>query len=273
VRRRLFILYGLYGFGVTLFFAFVLFPGDEAALSVRGLWNRHVPGAELRLESISPTLPAALNFEEAAVLFGKGGAKKILFDTLRLEPDFLSLLQGFAAVRLSAETFGGLFSGRVRPSGRLTVRGPLSAELTVRDLELDALNRADLLGGRSLTGLLNGKFSFQGVPGRVTEGEGTAAFDLKDGSIGLYGNVLGISVLSFDRLEGLCSLRDRTVSVEKVVFSGSQITGSFSGNIYLTRDLERSRLALTGTIRIPPLNRDVATVIGGTASVPTVRLR
>jgi len=273
LKKHLFFLYGLYGFGVTLFFAFVLFPGDEAALSVRDLWNRRVPGVELRLASISPALPVALTFEEAAVRFGKGRGKEIPFDTLRLEPDFLSLFQGYAAVRLYAETFGGLFSSWVRTSSRLTLQGPVSAELTVRDLDLDALNKADLLGGRSLSGLMNGKFSFQGVPGREMEGEGTAAFDLKNGSIGLYGDVLGLSVLSFDRLEGLCSLRDRTVSVEKVVFSGSQITGSFKGNIYLTRDLERSRLALTGTIRMPPLDRDVATVIGGTASVPTVKLR
>ena len=273
MKKRLAILYGLYGIGVTLFFAVILFPGDEAALYVRGLWSRQFPGTELTVKSLSPALPAALQFEEGAVRWGDGDGKTIRLDRLRLDPDFSSLFKGYLSVLFSGEAFGGRFSGRAQPSGRLTARGPFSLDLTVRDLDMEALKKADLLGGRSLSGWLNGEFSYRGMPGEPAEGEGTADFHLRKGTIGLYGNILGLSALPFDVFEGLCSLKDRIVRVEKISFSGNQVTGSFEGNVYLGRDLGKSRIALTGTLRIPPLNRTVTTVIGGTAAAPTVRLK
>lgn len=273
MKRRLAVLYVLYGIGVTLLFTVTLFPGDEAALYVRDLWNRRFPSTDLTMKSLSPGMPAALQFEEAAVRWGDGEGKVIHIDRVRLGPGFSSLIRGYLAVLFSGEAFGGRFSGRVRPEGRLTAGGPFSLEVTVRDLDMENLRKAGLLGGRSLKGLMSGEFSYSGMPGETLDGEGKADFLLKKGTIGLYGDILGLTALPFDSFEGLCFLKDRTVRVEKVSFSGNQVTGAFEGNVYLARDLERSRIALTGTIRIPPLNRAVTTVIGGTAAAPTVRLK
>jgi hypothetical protein len=55
--------------------------------------------------------------------------------------------------------------------------------------------------------------------------------------------------------------------------NGKQLSGSFTGNIFLDRDIMQSRLAIKGNIEIPALDRKVSTTLKGTVSRPIPEFR
>jgi type II secretion system protein N len=272
-KRSITVLYVLFGVAATVFFVYALFPAERAALSFQRLWERRVPGLELAFRTLSLRFPATLRFDDVVLRSRGRNPVEIRLDRVGLAPDPFSLLRGVPAVRFHGRAFGGDFSGKAASMAGKTGEGPLSLSLAVSGIDLAALGKTELLGERSVVGRLTGEAVFRGRPERFAEGNGTASFRMTNGNIGLARAMAGLASLPFDVLEGACSLGGRTVQVEGITFSGAQVNGSFKGAVHLAHDLRRSRIALTGTLRIPPLNRNLSAVVGGTMETPTVRLK
>jgi len=272
-KRSILILYVLFAVAATAFFVYALFPADRVAFSVHRLWEDRAPGLEMAFRTLSLRFPATLRLDDVVIRNRGPEHEEIRLDRVGVAPDPSALLRGVSAVRFRGRAFGGDFSGRAAPAEGKTGGNPLSLSLAVSGIDLAALGKTELLGERTVQGRLSGEAAFTGRPERFAEGKGRASFRMTDGNIGLARAVAGLASIPFDVLEGAFSLEERTVRVEKITFSGNRVSGSFKGAVHLARDLRRSRIALTGTLRIPPLNRDLSAVVGGTMETPTVRLK
>lgn len=272
-KRSILILYVLFGVAATVFFVYALFPAERAALYFQRFWENRVPGVEMTFRTLSLRFPATFRFDETVLRGGGPSMESLRLDWMGISPDLTALLRAVPAVLFEGRAYGGNFSGRAAPAAGKTTGGPLSFSLSVSGIDMAALRETNLLGDRSIEGRLSGEMSFTGRPERFAEGTGTVRFRMENGKIGLVRAVAGLSGLSFDGLEGACSLGDRTIRVEKITFSGAQVSGSFKGAVHLTRDLRRSRITLTGTLQVPPLNRNLTAVVGGTVETPMVRLK
>jgi type II secretion system protein N len=270
-NHRAFLGYLLAGIAMLILFLYLRFPGGAATDYLLAEAARH-PGLLLSIDTVRPAIPPGVMLENVTAGFRERPEATFHADRLGIRPGWLSLFQGRLALAAVAEGYGGDIGGRVEFVNPFSVKGPLSAELNVREIRIERFAwLREALNGQ-LAGTLKGSATFNGVAEALKNGTGNVDFTLTNGSYKLVENLLGFDQIDFSKVDAKVSFRNGALKVAGLTLNGEKIRISLKGNILLADDLRQSQLDLNGSIEIPAQgSKRVTLTIGGTLGNPTTR--
>lgn len=269
-NRRMagYILAGMALFALCLY---LRFPGEALTDYLKAAARSH--RTVLSLEPVHPSFPPGLRAANVTVGFPGRPEATLQADVLRVRPRGLSLIKGELALLLAAKGYGGEASGRIDFTRRFSLRGPINAEATLRDLRIERCGWLQDALARRVTGTLRGTLSFSGSVEAMKSMTGSADFTLTNGIFPLIDGFLDIKKIDFSRIEGKISLQNGTMKITQLTLTGDLLRASLKGNILLADEFRGSQIDITGTIEMPAQgNRRLTLHIGGTLDDPKTRL-
>lgn len=263
--------YVLAGIAMLILLLYLRFPGGAVTETIRAEAARY-PGLLLSIDKAQPAIPPGIMLGN--VTAGFRGRPEATFHANRLgiRPGWLSLFRGRFALVMAAEGYGGEIAGQVKFANIFSLKGPLSAEMNIREIRIEkcAWLRESLAG--QITGTLKGAATFSGAAESLKKGTGNIDFTLTNGSYKLVESLLGFERIDFSKVDGKVSFRNGALKITGLTLNGEKIRISLKGNILLADDLRESRLDLNGSIEIPTQgNKRVMLVISGTLGDPKTR--
>jgi type II secretion system protein N len=271
--NRAFAGYILVGISMLLVFLYVRFPGEALRGYAEALAAARYPQTVISIDAIRPSLPPGLAFSGITVAFRDRPDPILHADRLSVRPGGLSLLGGRLTILMAAEGYGGEMEGRVDFSRLLSLQGPLSAAVNLRDIRIEKCAWFREAFARQIAGMLKGSVAFSGTTEAMKNGTGTVDFTLTNGTFPLQESFLGMEKIDFSRVEGKASFRNGALKVTQLTLSGEKLRCSLKGNILIADDFQASQIDLNGTIELPLQgNKRVALTIGGTIGNPKSRI-
>jgi type II secretion system protein N len=264
--------YILAGIAMLLVCLYIRFPGEAVADYVRAVAARNAQ-SRLSIEKIRPSFPPGLAL--ANVTWGFHGQTEATLhaDTLSIRPGGFSLLRGRLAILLKAKGYGGEASGRVDFSRLFSLRGPLAAEASLRDVRIEKCAWLQEALARHVTGTLQGTASLSGTMEALKNVTGNVDFTLSNGAYPLIDGFFDFKKIDFSKIEGKLSFLNGTMKIMQLTLTGERLRASLKGNILIADEFQDSRIDLSGTIEIPALNNKRLTLaISGTLGNPKTRL-
>ncbi len=242
--RKSWAFYALYALALTGALLYVRFPADAVEQFLADRVARAAPGAELVVGELRPALPPGLVMEPVGLVRADGPLVRL--DRLRLTPSLLSLLGDRPRTDVDARGLGGRVAGELTLVRTENGTVPEAAEAELANLDLSGLPFLQQISPHVVTGLLDGKLTYEA-------GDGEATLTVRDGGVAFAEPMFNIPELSFTRIDARLSLTgDRTLTLTECTLSGNQVGGSLSGTLTLSRPLESSSLDLTGELRPHP---------------------
>ena len=263
MKTKKWIAYTIYGALITAVFLYFLFPSDSAGRYIRSIVEGGNPNVVLLIDSVKLCLPPGIKLSNIEVSFKDRPDLILRANVLKLRPAITSLLSGKLSLLLYADAYEGSMRTDINFANRFSTKGPVRIKAGFNDFNIGKCAYIKAATGRRIDGRLEGTMSYNG-----SRGTGSARFTLLDGNIQLLKNVFGFDGLAFDKVEAELTLKNRTLKITGLNLNGKQLSGSFTGNIFLDRDIMQSRLAIKGDIEIPALDRKVSTTLKGTVSKP-----
>jgi type II secretion system protein N len=264
--------YILAGIAMLLVCLYLRFPGEALTDYVKAVAAQH-PRALLSLDNIEPSFPPGLSAANVTIGDRDRPDATLHADLLSVRPRGFSLLKGELAVLLAAKGYGGEASGRVDFSRLFSLRGPLSAEATLRDVRIERCTWLQEALARRVTGTLQGAVSFSGTLEAMKNMTGNVDFTLTNGVFPLIDGFLDFKKIDFSRIEGKFSFQSGTMKITQLTLTGELLRASLKGNILIADEFRESRIDLTGTIEMPTQgNRRLTLNIRGTLDDPKTRL-
>lgn len=257
--------YILAGIAMLLILLYLRFPGEALTDYVKAVAAARYPQASVSIDAIRPAIPPGLAVSGITVAFRDRPDATLHADSLTFRPGGLALMRGRLAILMAAEGYGGVMEGRVDFSRLFSLRGPLSAAASLRDIRVEkcAWLRDSLV--RQVTGTLKGSLAFSGTAEALKNGTGTVDFTLTNGTFPLQESFLGIEKIDFTRVEGKASFRGGAIKITQLTLSGDKLRCSLKGNILIADDLQASQIDLNGTIEFPAQgNKRLGLTISGT---------
>jgi len=268
MKTKKWITYTIYGVLITAFFLYVRFPSDNAGRYIRSIVECGNPNVILLIDSVKLCLPPSIKLSNIEVGFRDRPDLIFRANVLKLRPAITSLLSGKLSLLLYADAYEGSMRTDINFTNRFSTKGPISIKAGFNDINLEKCSFIKTTTGRQMDGRLGGTLSYNG-----SLGTGSAGFTLLDGNIQLLKSMFGFNELAFDKAEAELTLKNRTLKITGLGITGKQFSGSFTGNIFLNRDIMQSRLAIKGDMEIPALGRKVSTTLKGTVSKPIPRFK
>lgn len=253
----------IYGAVITAAFLYFLFPSDSAGRYIRSIVEGGNQNVALSFDFVRPCFPPGIRLHSLSVSFKSKPGSTLRADVAKVRPALLDLLSGRLALLLSADTYEGHMKADIDFAKRFSIRGPVTVKAKFNDINIGKCAYIEAVFGRQIDGKLEGILSYNG-----SRGTGSASFTLLDGNIQLLKSMFGLDRLAFDKVEAELTLKNHTLKIIRFDITGKQLSGSFTGNIFLDRDIMQSRLAIKGDIEIPALDRKVSTTLKGTVSRP-----
>ena len=273
MKTKKWITYTIYGVLITAFFLYVRFPSDSAGRYIRSIVERGNPNVVLLIDSVKLCLPPGIKLSNIEVGFMDRPDLILRANVLKLRPAITSLLSGKLSLLLYADAYEGSMRTNINFTNRFSTKGPVSIKAGFNDINLEKCSFIKTATGRLVDGRLSGSLSYDGKWNRIISGAGSAGFTLIDGNIQLLKNMFGFDELSFDKAEAELTLKDRSIKIIGLDITGKELSGSFTGNLFLDRNIMQSRLGIKGNIEIPALNRKFSTTLKGTVSKPIPKFR
>lgn len=263
MKTKKWIAYTIYGVLITAAFLYLRFPSDSAGRYIKSIVADRNPDIVLSFDSVMPCLPPGIRLHNLSVSLKSKPDSTIKADVAKVRPALLDLLSGRLALLLSADAYKGWIKADIGFSNRFSVRGPISINARLDKINIGKCAYIKAISGRQMDGRLGGTLSYNG-----SLGTGSARFTLLDGNIQLWGDIFGLNEVNFDKIEADMTLKNRTLKITGLDVTGKQLSGSFTGNIFLDRNIMQSRLGIKGDLKIPALDRKVSTTLNGTVSKP-----
>ena len=248
---------------ITAVFLYLRFPSDSAGRYIRSIVAGSNLNVALSFDSVRPCFPPGIRLHNLSVGFKNKPGSTLKADVAKMRPALLNLLSGKLALLLSADAYEGHIKADIGFTNRFSVRGPININAGLDKINIGKCAYIKAISGRQMDGKLGGTLSYNG-----SLGTGSARFTLLDGNIQLLKSMFGFDGLAFDKAEAELTLKNRTIKITGLDITGKQLSGSFTGNIFLDKDIIQSRLAIKGNIEIPALDRKVSTTLKGTVSRP-----
>ncbi len=265
--------YILYGVLVTALFLYLLFPAGYVERYVRAHMAGALPGMAVEVGSAVLVLPPGMMLSDLAVAEKEGASPVFEAEKITVRPSMGSLFRNSIVLNARARAYGGNITARiVLPEGN-RADGPYEVTANLDALDMGRYSSLNETLGQRIEGTLSGDINYRGVKGTPLEGEGTMNLHLRDGSLSLSADLFGFSAVDFKTVESDMTIKNRTVTIETLAFTGSQINGTLNGKIMLRDPLPRSMLSLRGKINVPALNRQISVYLGGTLEKPSPRLK
>jgi type II secretion system protein N len=264
--------YILAGIAMLLVCLYLRFPGEALTDYVKTVAARH-PRALLSLDEILPSFPPGLSAANVTIEFRGRPDATLHADLLSVRPRGFSLLKGELAVLLTAKGYGGEARGRVDFSRLLSLRGPLAAEATLRDVRIERCAWIQEALARRITGTLQGTVSFSGTLEALKNSTGNVDFALTNGVFPLTDGFFDLKKIDFSRIEGKLAFLNGTIKITQLVLTGETLRASLKGNILIADEFRESRIDLSGAIEMPAQgSRRLTLHISGTLDNPKTRL-
>ena len=263
MKTKKWIAYTIYGMLITAVFLYFLFPSDSAGRYIKSVVEGSNPNVVLSFDSAKPCFPPGIRLHSLSVSFKSKPGSTLRADVAKVRPALLDLLSGRLALLLSADTYEGHMKADIDFAKRFSIRGPVTVKARFNDINIGKCAYIKAISGRQIDGRLSGTLSYNG-----SSGTGSARLVLLDGNIELLGDIFGLNEVNFDKVEAELTLKNRTLKITGLNITGKQLSGSFTGNIFLDRDIMQSKLAIKGDLKIPALDRKVSTTLNGTVSRP-----
>ena len=264
--------YGLIALFLLSIFAYLRFPGDFTRRYLIAKIGGDRADLAVSLERASLTMPAGLSLERLAIRFRDRGDAAIEVDRARADASLLNLLAGRLSLSIEARAYGGDVRGDVAFVKRFTAGGPLKADMVFERVDLGRCTYLKAGYGRSVEGRLSGNVAFQGRLEDFAAGAGHFEVNLADGFIELQKPLFGMERIDFSRMEGSALLENRTMKIRNLRITGGGFEGDFTGNIFLERVVQKSRLDVKGTLRFTGQSAAAqAVALTGTLEEPQIQ--
>lgn len=263
--------YILAGIAMLLICLYLRFPGEALKDYMRAVAAQY-PQSWLSIDKIRPSFPPGLALANVTVGFRSHPEATLHADDLSVRPGGFSLLKGRLAILLAAKGYGGEARGRIDFSRLFSLRGPLSAEATLRDVRIEKCAWLQEALARQVTGTLQGTVSFSGTMEALKNITGNVDFTLTNGAYPLIDGFFDFKKIDFSKIEGKLSFLNGTMKITRLTLTGEKIRVSLKGNILIADEFRDSRIDLNGTIEIPTQNNRRLTLnISGTLDNPKTR--
>ena len=263
MKTKKWIIYTTYGVLITTAFLYFLFPSDGAGRYVKSIVESSNPDVMLSFDSAKACFPPGIRLHNLSVSFRNKPGSTLRVDVAKIRPALLNLLSGKLALLLNADAYEGRIKADIRFRNRFSCKGPVRVNVELDKINIGKCAYVKAISGRQIDGKLDGTLSYNG-----SRGTGSIRFTLLDGNIQLLKSMFGFDGLAFDKVETELTLKNRALKIIRLDITGKQLSGSFTGNIFLDRDIMQNRLAIKGDIKIPTLDRKVSTTLKGTVSKP-----
>ncbi len=267
------IAYTIYGMLITTAFLYLLFPSDSVGRYIRSVVAGSNLNVALSFDSVRPCFPPGIRLHNLSVGFKNKPGSTLRADVAKMRPALLNLLSGKLALLLNADAYEGHIKANIGFTNRFSYKGPVRINAGLDKINIGKCAYIKAASGRKIDGRLSGSLLYDGKWNRVINGTGSARLVLLDGNIQLFGDIFGLNEVNFDKMEADMTLKNRSLKITGLDITGKQISGSFTGNIFLDRDIMQSRLAIKGDIKIPALGRKVSTTLKGTVCKPVPGFR
>ena len=239
------ILYVIFAGIATVFFLYYLFPKETLEDYIDYQVYRLDPDFRLTIGDLRVYYPPYVKVSDFTVYYQQEPILTV--SSARVRPGLAAFFDNGTIIAFSGYVHEGRFSGRINREGN-SPKG-----LTTVDVDLDGIQLEDINGLRSISGLsLSGR-----VTGKVVHinentqpDQGKADLVFSDCTFQLADAPLGIKIIRFNRIEMGLILQDRTLKVHRLEMTGSQINARFDGTVAINSPFNRSRLNLTGKVRL-----------------------
>jgi len=264
--------YILAGVAMLILFLYLRFPGGEVTETIKAEAATRYPGLLLSIDTAQPAIPPGVTLENVTAGFRGRPEATLHADSLGIRPGWLSLLRGRLALVMAAEGYGGDIRGQVEFANIFSVKGPLSAELNIRDIRIEKCAWLRDALARQITGTLKGSATFSGAGESLKNGTGNIDFTLTNGSYQLLESLLGFERIDFNKVDAKVSFRNGALKIAGLTLNGEKLRISLKGNILLADDFRESQIDLNGSIELPMQgNKRVTLAISGTLGNPKTR--
>lgn len=227
-------------------FLYLLFPSEQVRQYIIRQVGQQYPAISVELRRTSPCLPAGLQMMDLR-LFRRG---RMVFESSRMRviPRYLSLFSARKRFHIAGSASGGRFEGEVAIE---SASPPVyAADISFQGIEIEKIAAVSEFMPHQLYGAAQGSVSYSTKGGGF--GQGRADIRIKQSRIDLKTPMFGFQGVSAGTVTAELKIDGSRALVEEIQLEGSQVSGSASGTIRLKRPLKRSRLDLSGSIRLHP---------------------
>jgi type II secretion system protein N len=239
-KKKVWLLYGIYGFAAVVFFLYYLFPVEAVKRIAVDRLQRQFPQLQADIDQARLVFPTGLRFDDVAVF--RQNMPYFEASQVTVRAAWLSLVTGGKSFTYDIDAAGGKIQGRAVINDR-----QIDMVSDLEKLRLEELPALQSLIPLGLAGVLNGKVSFQ------TESENKRSADIRvnvsECIVQLAEPFLNIDVLRFSSVDADAMLQDRQIKLTRCIFRGDEINGDLSGSGILRDRIEQSTLNLTGKLQ------------------------
>jgi type II secretion system protein N len=264
--------YILAGVAMLILILYLRFPGGAVTETIKAAAAVRYPGLLLSIDTAQPSIPPGITLENVTAGFRGRPEATLHADSLGIRPGWLSLLRGRLALVMAAEGYGGDVRGSIEFANIFSVKGPLSAEVNIREIRIEKCAWLRDALARQITGTLKGSAAFSGAAESLKNGTGNIDFTLVNGSYQLLESLLGFERIDFNKIDAKVSFRNGALKIAGLTLNGEKIRISLKGNILLADDFRESQIDLNGSIEVPMQgNKRVTLAISGTLGNPKTK--
>jgi type II secretion system protein N len=249
--RRRWVTICLTAYAVVLFTAMTLYRLPAEKLIQEALLQLTGGQVTISAESISPLFPLGYrleNVEYRTVLGGEFSKDRVRL--LNISPEYSKLLMGYFPLVMKGVLPRGSFE---ITTGISMWKGSKDSYVGVKATEayLEDFNVLRLLSGRGLRGKIGAEVNLRGnVENLKINGDGHIL--LEDGVLESRLHQLGVNDIPFKSLNVLFSIKEGVISIRKGQMVGPVFSGTFFGEMKLTKPLPRTILKLTARLKPGP---------------------
>jgi type II secretion system protein N len=246
-RAATFFGYLVYGLCLAALLTWYFFPVDAARKRLEFELGKLTPGLEWQVGTLAPALPAGIRAGEIAVR--ARGRKPVLFalDSVYLQPNLAALARDRKKLQGSyrLELLQGTVKGRALVD---TATGAIRFQGRIDSVDLGAGKGLQGLLRRSAAGKLSASFKGSWHESRNAGLEMKGELQVEQGRLGFQQPVLGMKQLDFSRLHCRFAWDAKGISLNDGTVEATLLKVLFSGTIQPRTPVERSALALKGTM-------------------------
>ena len=263
--------YVFYCFMVTAGFLYLRFPSDAIKDYLRNTVNKQNIPIVLSIEQVTPWPTLGLKVDDAEISLKDTSAPKLFkAESLIVRPEIWSFVKGSGRYCFQCKAYGGDIKGCVQ-FRQSAMTPPFYAEMKLKDVQIGGNKYLEELAGRRIQGNLSGTVFYSGQTNDPMSGDGGANLRLLDGAIEVLLPLLGLDSISFNEIVIDMVLKKRMITIARCDLRGNQLKGKISGDISLSKQIERSSLDLRGELE--PFATFFTSAEGGSSTMNILKNR
>ncbi len=240
------ILYITFAGIVAAFFLYYLFPKEALEDYIDYQVYRLDPDFRLTINDLGLYYPPYVKLSDLTVYHLQSPIMTV--SSARVRPGWAALFNNGTILAFDGYIQKGRFNGRLSREDGSSPKGLTTVDVDLNGIQLEDIDGLRLISGLSLAGRVTGNVAH--VNENERPGQGKADLVFSDCTFQLANAPFGIKVIRFNQIEMGLALQGRMLTVHRLEMTGSQINARFDGTVAISRPFIRSRLNLTGKVRL-----------------------